>query len=157
MSNMNVKKVGYWYNEEDCDKDFPMPVPRDPTDDFKKTDYSAQHVERDSLEDHIRFTYLLQAVESLLMVEYFAANRNTPFVAEYRGRSTCRLCRESNGSLEFAMVDPNDGVEYHWPEGYLHYLKTHYVQPDPDFKNFIESLDGSLKGCCHRFVRLQIR
>ena len=132
-----VKLVGFWYNEEDCNKDFPMPVPRDP--------HALSEIER---KEHSIFVHQLKSIEGILMTDHLKNDHGGQFVAAYRGRSQCRLCNNSAGSYEFVMGD-GDGNQYHWPEGYMHYLTVHFVQPDPEFKQFIESLHGTLIGCCY--------
>jgi len=47
---------------------------------------------------------------------------------QYRGMSTCRICRIwNNGSADYS-----DGV-YVWPEGFGHYLREHSVRPPAAF------------------------
>lgn len=45
----------------------------------------------------------------------------------FAGLSTCRICGESNGSLEFT-----DGA-YQWPEGLAHYVTEHNVRLPEEF------------------------
>ena len=54
----------------------------------------------------------------------------------YMGQSYCRLCNlDSNGSMTF--VYNNDDYMVMWPQGYLHYLENHNVQPSEAFVAFI--------------------
>lgn len=135
---MTIEKIGFWYNHEENNKDFPVPVPRD-----RDVLSQAEMIE------HGIFIHKLKTIESILIVDHLKNNHEDNFVVGYRGSANCRLCDVSAGSHEYRMAD-TDGTEYHWPEGYMHYLEKHYIEPDPEFKKFIESLHGSLIGCCHR-------
>jgi hypothetical protein len=48
-----------------------------------------------------------------------------------KGWSTCRICKKSNGSVEY------ESGNYTWPEGYLHYLEDHNVVPDSEFVKWL--------------------
>lgn len=49
----------------------------------------------------------------------------------YRGWSTCRLCGCMNGSREYVQGD------WRWPEGLMHYIMVHNVEPSVGFKRDI--------------------
>jgi hypothetical protein len=119
-----VKKAGFWWSEQN--PDLPMPIAQAP--------WTGQS----------QFLQLLQCLEQKYMkcyreyVNQYNAHR-TPapvdpgHVIAYRGWSTCRICGTHNGSREFHV----DG--WQWPEGYRHYLSAHNVEPDPEFKAFVEA------------------
>lgn len=48
-----------------------------------------------------------------------------------KGMSTCRICGETNGSIEYELD------EWKWPEGLRHYLSDHGVRPTADFEAFV--------------------
>lgn len=50
-----------------------------------------------------------------------------PTVQAYRGWSSCRICGCRNGNKELTYGG------YTWPEGYLHYVEQHNVQPSEGF------------------------
>ena len=53
----------------------------------------------------------------------------------FLGRSTCRICGENNGSVEYT-----DGT-YVWPEGLAHYIDEHAVRlPDALIAHAVEGL-----------------
>jgi hypothetical protein len=65
------------------------------------------------------------------------------FVARaYLGRSTCRICGQSIGSLELS-----DGT-YLWPEGLAHYVSAHSVAVPKQFldhaRRFSEDLEDAV-------------
>ena len=51
----------------------------------------------------------------------------------YKGWSSCRICGKSNGSS-----DMRNG-EFEYPEGYVHYIQDHNIQPD---ENLIKHLSN---------------
>ncbi len=53
----------------------------------------------------------------------------------YRGWSTCRICKEPNGSREFR----HEG--WAWPQGYRHYVEEHNVRPSLAFHEFIVGME----------------
>lgn len=55
-----------------------------------------------------------------------------------KGMSPCRLCSSTNGSSEYQVTFKN--TKYVIPEGYLHYIKEHFVEPDPLIKEIYEKL-----------------
>ncbi|WP_123955444.1 hypothetical protein [Frondihabitans sp. 762G35] len=62
------------------------------------------------------------------------------FVARaWMGRSTCRICGATNGSL-----DLSDGI-YVWPEGLAHYVPEHKVQLPNQFLTHLESQSEALE------------
>ncbi len=55
-----------------------------------------------------------------------------------KGVSTCRICKERNGSHDVSYNG------FTWPIGYIHYVEKHNVHPT---KEFLEALfSGSLQG-----------
>lgn len=46
----------------------------------------------------------------------------------FKGSSKCRICGESNGSMESRLSVK--GVKLRVPQGYAHYLEEHDVMPD---------------------------
>lgn len=49
----------------------------------------------------------------------------------YKGSSMCRICNEHNGSEEFSTK------EWTWPQGLLHYIEEHNVEPSLAFQEMI--------------------
>lgn len=63
----------------------------------------------------------------------------------YRGFSTCRCCKEPNGSAEisYTFTKPEGGrVKYTWPIGYSHYIETHNVRPEQEFVELVMAYDS---------------
>jgi hypothetical protein len=89
--------IGYWRSEEEPD----WPDPR------RLADLSWDAAERERV------------------AEYLEGGRHAPWA--YAGKSSCRICGESVGSLEFL-----DG-KYLWPEGLAHYVREHSVRLPQDF------------------------
>lgn len=52
-------------------------------------------------------------------------------VLQMKGWSTCRICGIMNGTREYELGT------WAWPEGYIHYIKEHLVQPSLAFREFI--------------------
>lgn len=52
----------------------------------------------------------------------------------YRGFSICRICGKHNGHEEFSYRD------WVWPQGLLHYIVEHNVEPSEEFQKFIEQI-----------------
>ena len=50
---------------------------------------------------------------------------------QYRGWSTCRICKCTNGSTEYKSGG------WIWPEGYIHYIEEHNVKPSSEFYKFV--------------------
>lgn len=58
----------------------------------------------------------------------------------YRGFSSCRICGCMNGSREFL----HNG--FRWPQGLMHYITEHNVQPSAEFREMInESATNGLR------------
>lgn len=135
QSDVEPTIVGYWKNSHDKGTfDFPTPVPQ-------SEHWYGQH----------EFLTKLKAVEAVFdkqWREYVAAyngqfdlpreeRRAAPApirpatVQAYRGYSPCRICEISNGCREYTFGS------FRWPQGYIHYLDKHNVQPDPLFRKFI--------------------
>jgi hypothetical protein len=68
-------------------------------------------------------------------------------VQAYRGSSTCRVCGKTNGHREFIFGG------YRWPEGYLHYVEEHNVEPSEGFKKM---LGAAAMWLAHPPIRYQI-
>lgn len=56
------------------------------------------------------------------------------------GWSECRLCKEPNGSREYALWKDKSAV-FRYPQGLIHYYKVHHVQPSREFYDFIMNLE----------------
>lgn len=57
-----------------------------------------------------------------------------------KGSSTCRLCGIKNGSSSYEHPDG-----WHWPDGYMHYVKVHNVKPSEAFHKFVLQNTSNLK------------
>lgn len=64
-------------------------------------------------------------IEKLKMIEAKAKEE------AYRGFSTCRICGCLNGSREYYYNG------WRWPQGFMHYIVEHNVQPTIEFQAFI--------------------
>lgn len=49
----------------------------------------------------------------------------------YRGFSTCRCCKQPNGSSEYVHAG------WTWPSGFKHYIEEHRVRPSLAFEEMI--------------------
>lgn len=49
----------------------------------------------------------------------------------YKGWHTCIICKEKVGTVDYLLE------KWIWPEGYIHYIEKHGVNPTKRFKNFI--------------------
>ena len=49
----------------------------------------------------------------------------------FRGFSSCRICKKINGSIEYEYKG------HIWPEGYLHYIEEHNIEPTEDVKTWV--------------------
>lgn len=49
----------------------------------------------------------------------------------YKGFSKCRCCGAINGSGEYSHKG------WIWPEGFLHYIIEHNIEPTEEFKKYI--------------------
>lgn len=52
-----------------------------------------------------------------------------------RGYSICRICGKTNGSKEHVITD--NGTYIKIPEGYIHYIEDHKIQPHKWFLDYI--------------------
>ena len=93
----------YWYGTDEESKKYPMPV---------------ENSWNDTPERKEEFLKKLRALLS------------KSSAIHYKGFSTCRLCGKVNGSQEFEVR--TELMTFYIPEGYLHYLTDHNVQPDED-------------------------
>jgi hypothetical protein len=50
---------------------------------------------------------------------------------QFKGISTCRICKCANGSVEYS------NSKFIWPEGYRHYIESHNIKPSDDFFNYV--------------------
>lgn len=57
---------------------------------------------------------------------------------KYLGFSSCRICNEHNGIAEYTIID--NGIEFTFPSGILHYYEDHNVQPSTKFYDFVMKL-----------------
>lgn len=55
-----------------------------------------------------------------------------------KGFSTCRICKERNGSCDVSYNG------FTWPIGYIHYVEKHNVHPTQEF--LLALFSGSLRG-----------
>jgi hypothetical protein len=58
---------------------------------------------------------------------------------EYLDISFCRICGAENGDGEFTLRDKE--TTFRWPNGYIHYLDAHNVEPSAKFVQFINGVD----------------
>jgi hypothetical protein len=58
----------------------------------------------------------------------------------YLGYSKCRICDENNGSSEFELTIKSNNDIWVWPQGLVHYYKTHSVIPSRAFYDMIMEL-----------------
>lgn len=54
-------------------------------------------------------------------------------VKHFRGRSTCRICWDMNGSKEYHTDS------WTWPEGYAHYVEKHNIEVPSNFVDYIKA------------------
>lgn len=52
-------------------------------------------------------------------------------IFRFKGFSTCRICKNSNGSDEYQYKN------WRWPSGYMHYIKEHNIIPSDEFFKFV--------------------
>lgn len=52
-------------------------------------------------------------------------------VVYFKGFSICRICNCANGNREYNLEN------WHWPQGYRHYVETHNVIPSEAFMQFV--------------------
>jgi hypothetical protein len=107
------KKVGFWANNNKSFGSFGIFV-----DDDNSTDFPIQNSAK---EDNSNLVDVLTKIQ------------NKAHVESYFGCSTCRICGEDNGCLEYAYD------KFIWPEGYIHYIKDHHVEIDKEFKDFLQT------------------
>lgn len=60
-----------------------------------------------------------------------------------KGFSPCRLCNKTNGSEEYHLTIKN--TKYIIPEGYLHYVKDHFVPLSQNFHDLYNRLTKNKK------------
>jgi hypothetical protein len=67
-------------------------------------------------------------------VQNMKKRQNKLGLIRYRGFSTCRICKCSNGTGTY------DTGKAEWPEGALHYVEKHNVKPSQEFIDFINGV-----------------
>lgn len=113
------KHEGYWASSHSISEQYPTPIPNR----FKQEDMEV-------------FLPKLQWVESQII---YRAPKNhvsklpQAFKMHFMGYSTCRCCGEKNGTGEYYFQG------WSWPDGYMHYLVEHKVEPSAAFMVFINS------------------
>lgn len=113
------KHEGYWAGGMKIFEHYPTPVP----DSFKKEDMEV-------------FLPKLQWVESQIVYRPEKSHVKTlpqAFKMHFMGTSTCRCCGKNNGTGEYYFQG------WAWPDGYMHYLVEHHVEPSAAFMVFINS------------------
>lgn len=69
----------------------------------------------------------------------FVTNHEETEIERYKGRSTCRICGQNNGSIEYSLDN------WSWPDGIFHYIKDHNVKPLKKFIKFINEKYDDMK------------
>lgn len=113
------KHEGYWAGSSAMFEHYPMPVPNK----FKQEDMEI-------------FLPKLQWVESQIVyrpAQNQVSKLPQAFKMHFMGYSTCRCCGEKNGTGEYYFQG------WAWPDGYMHYLVEHKVEPSAAFMVFINS------------------
>jgi hypothetical protein len=128
----NEYAEGYWqYENDDQDSKFPFPV------EATKTEWESFPVET--------FTEKLRRieVEAKKTGKSRGEEATVPCNIHWRGISTCRLCKERNGSLEYYLGFYKDGTHrtLKWPSGFLHYIEKHHVLPCKEFYDVITNYE----------------
>lgn len=150
-----MKQVGFWYS--DAEPSFPMPLAQKEKwvgqDEFLLnlawieavywnelvTVQKASKVWNDDFE--------ARQITGKPSIPFWQYNPLVPrwqfiyqFIEHYRGSSWCRCCSVasedgdkivSNGYREFRIED------WCWPEGFMHYVREHNVEPPEDFKQWV--------------------
>lgn len=65
-------------------------------------------------------------------------DKHPVLIHQYLGSSTCRLCDCSNGNEEYEVTN-DEGINFKFPSGLMHYYIEHKVQPSREFYDFIMS------------------
>ena len=107
-----MKKVGFWYSEEDRRQ----PIPR--------SNYG------DNWPGKAEWCAALAMLELRMHNSQKEAVPLGSIVPEKRSHN-CKVCGVSLDDRHFVL----DG--FTWPEHYSHYLQEHNIAPDPAFKQFI--------------------
>jgi hypothetical protein len=141
-----MKQVGFWYS--DAEPTFPWPLPQKEKwvgqDEFLlnlawiEAVYWNELVKVQKASKVWNDDFEARQITGKPSIPFWQYNSLTPrwqfiyqFIEHYRGSSTCRCCGESNGYREFRIED------WCWPEGLMHYVKEHNVEPPEDFKQWV--------------------
>lgn len=73
-------------------------------------------------------------IDKDLVVEKIISVQSKLVERAYKGSSFCRCCGEKNGNGEFSHKG------WIWPQGFLHYVIKHNVEPTKEFKKYILNL-----------------
>ncbi|MBE9925061.1 hypothetical protein G8C93_04020 [Cellulosimicrobium cellulans] len=87
--------------------------------------------------DPVRFVDTEWDAEDREMVTDYLARGH--IARAYMGWSTCRMCGQRNGNLEFT-----DGT-FVWPEGLRHYVEDHGVRPPDRFTEHVRARREALE------------
>ena len=101
---MHTIYIGYWNDNENRFPDFPIPISRD-------------------------IKNLNQFDKDLLQSSIFATEHilQKSFCSFSKGLSTCRCCKTGNGASEYTYNTKKSSIKI--PEGFLHYLTKHNIEP----------------------------
>lgn len=144
-----MKQVGFWYS--DAEPTFPWPIPQKEKwtgqDEFLLNLAWIEAIYWDKLTEVHRANAAPEPIKELVPFWEYSATRPRwdfiyQFIEHYRGSSWCRCCsvvsedgqrgvQVSNGHREFRIED------WCWPEGFMHYVKEHNVEPPEDFKQWV--------------------
>jgi hypothetical protein len=100
---------GYWFPNEPSDADYDTLYP--------KPKNSAEPVPANFIEKLEFLTNTKAKKESFM------------------GSSICRICECANGGDEYTLVQ--QGTEFVYPSGLMHYYKDHNIQPSKEFYHFV--------------------
>lgn len=106
------KTVGYFRNSLEETSDLPFPVENSCT---------------------IHSKLMRKFISNLSSLIFYS--RDNGYYNIYKGYSKCRICNEIVGNEEYAIKVKDKFFLV--PEGYLHYIKKHNIQPDMDLFNSI--------------------
>ena len=115
-----LKRVGFWREARKpmCEM-FHMTYGQGPIESSYPdvNDFVDLNWKRDHFEEYVRIT------------EYLATGK---IKDAYKGSSYCRIC----GKTDNGSCDITDDV-WVWPEGFIHYIATHYVKPPQEFIDYV--------------------
>lgn len=114
------KREGYWYSDVKFYQHYPMPQPNT----FKPEDMAV-------------FLPKLKWLEAQIDAKNKSKGKATilqgAFKMHFMGYSECRCCGISNGTGEYYYQG------WAWPNGFMHYLEEHKVEPTAAFMVFINT------------------